>query len=585
MPNRAADPVWKYAHDVVSGREIAGPYVRQACERHLRDLVDGAKRGLVWDRGAAMRALQFFPDVLTLAGGEYEGLPFRLHCSQQFIVGSLFGWKRSDGYRRYRTAYIEIGKGNGKSPLAAGVGLYMLTADGEARAEVYAAAVDKNQASIVFTNAVAMVKNSEHLRGMILVGGGPGRENNLAYVKKSSRFCPITSEHVGGRGKSGFAPHCSLLDEIHEHPSDAMVEMLGPTASKWRRQPLVLMITNAGVYDPESVCFRHHDYAVKVLGGLEDDKFFAYVCALDDKDNWQDPKCWPKTNPLLGVSIREDYLLGQVHTAQGMPSKESWVRRFNFCEWMESASPFIAPEVWKANGSHASDDLLVGAACYGGLDLSGKNDLTALILVFALSNGKKALRCYFWTPRDGLDNRQARDRAPYDLWVQRGHITATPGRTIDYGFAAMQIAALYAKYDIRAIAFDRYRIDDLQRALEDVAGIDCWVMGEDPETSDGLCLVPHGQGYRDMDVAIEAFEDDLLERRVMHGNHPVLSSCVANAKVTTDPAGLRKFDKRKATGRIDGAVAAAMAENMSVYPPPSGGSIYDQRGVISLSVS
>ena len=567
---------------MLAGRELAGPFVRQACARHLRDLKDGPRRGLRWDLDAALRAINFFPDMLTLAGGQYEGLPFQLHCSQKFIVGSLFGWKQRDGFRRYRIAYIEIGKGNGKSPLAAGVGLYMLTADGEKRAEVYAAAVDKNQASIVFASAVAMVKNSEHLRGMILVGGGPGRENNLAYVKKSSRFCPITSEHVGGRGKSGFAPHCSLLDEIHEHPTEAMVEMLGPTASKWRRQPLVLMITNAGVYDPESVCFRHHDYAAKVLGGLEDDRFFAYVCALDEKDDWQDPACWPKTNPLLGVSINADYLAGQVHTAQGMPSKQSWVRRFNFCQWMESTSPLIAPEVWRENGGAARDVELAGAECFGGLDLSGKNDLTALVLIFLLDSGKKALRCWFWTPLDGLDKRKERDRVPYDLWVERGHLTATAGRTIDYGFVAHQIAELHAQYQIRALAFDRYRIDDLQRALEDIAGVDCWVMGEDPETSDGLCLVPHGQGYRDMDVAIESFEDDLLERRILHGGHPILSWCVANAKVSTDPAGLRKFDKRKATGRIDGALAAAMADNMSVYPPPEGGSVYDTRGVLTL---
>lgn len=165
--------------------------------------------------------------------------------------------------------------------------------------------------------------------------------------------------------------------------------------------------------------------------------------------------------------------------------------------------------------------------------------------------------------------------------MQQNQLIAKPGSTIDYGWVAMKVAELHRAYRIRAIAFDRYRSDDLKRALEDVAGVDCWVKGTDEET-DGLCLVPHGQGYKDMDVAIEALEDDLLEHRLLHGNQPVLSWCVANAKVVSDPAGLRKFDKRKATGRIDGAVAMAMADNMSVYPPPATGSVYDRRGLIIL---
>jgi phage terminase large subunit-like protein len=560
---RELDPTKSYALDVVSGKEVAGPLVRLACERHLRDLVDGPSRGLKWDQSAADHALGYFANVLRLAGGEHEGKPFVLHPSQQFIIGSLFGWKSADGFRRFRVAYIEQGKGNGKTPLAAGIGLYMLTADKEPRAEIYAAATDQDQAKILFRDAVAMVDQSKALDSRIQRSGGKGREWNLAYLATGSFFRPISSEHVGGRGKSGFRPHCALLDEVHEHPSAAMVEFMR-AGTKGRRQALILMITNAGVYDPNAVAFHYHEYSSNILNQqIDNDSFFAYVCGLDKGDDWKDPAVWRKTNPLLSVSISEKYLQEQVLEAVGMPSKQSIVRRLSFCEWVESSDPFVEPEVWNANAGKVPADQLAGLTCYGGLDLSGKNDLTALQLVFPLDDGSKAVLPFFWTPGEGVRQRADRDGAPYERWIREGHIIAKPGTTIDYGWIAHKLGELSGIYRIEAVAFDRWRIDDLKRELEDL-GIGAWIYNRDNDNG-GICLVEHGQGYKDMSPAVEALEDDLKEVRLRHGGHPVLSWCVANAKVVSDPAGLRKFDKRKATGRIDGAVALAMASNLSVF--------------------
>lgn len=556
--------------------------MKLACQRHLRDLETGPARGLQWDWAKAEWALNFFPDVLRLAGGEHEGKPFKLHCSQQFIVGSLFGWKGPDGYRRFRVAYIEQGKGNGKSPLAAGIGLLMMTADDEPRAEVYAAAVDKDQARILFRDAIAMVDQSKALDSRLTRSGGPGKEWNLAHLESGSFFRPISSEHVGARGKSGFRPHCSLLDEVHEHPSAAMVEFMRAN-TKGRRQALTFMITNSGVYDPTAVAFYYHDYAEKILNGeLDNDSFFAYVCALDKGDDWQDSGVWKKTNPLLGVSITKKYLEEQVREAQGMPSKQSLVRRLNFCEWVESADPFVDPEVWRANGASVDPDSLLNQPCFGGLDLSGKNDLTSLKLIFPQEDGSKPVLSFFWTPKDTIRERADRDRAPYEPWVRQGHLIAKEGSTIDYGWVAQKLGELSGKYRIQALGFDRWRIDDLKRELQDL-GIDAWIHGRDTDNG-GICLVEHGQGYKDMNPAVESLEDDLKERRLKHGNHPVLSWCVANAKIVTDPAGQRKFDKRKATGRIDGAVALAMASHLSKFFPGDTGSVYDSRGIVSLEV-
>ena len=274
------DAVQQYAADVVAGKVVAGRPVRLACERHLRDLETGHERGLTWDWDAANHIIEFFAEVLFLNAGKNEGKPFVLEASEAFIVGSLFGWKGEDGFRRFRVGYVEQGKGSGKSLIGAGVGNYMLTADGESRAEVYSAAVDRNQATVLFKHAVAMVDQSPELAAVIHQGGGHGRVYNLAYEAENSFFRPISSEHRGGRGKSGPLVHCALLDELHEHPTNSMVEFMR-AGTKSRDQALILMLTNSGT-DRNSVCYHYHEYALRVLAQQEEnDSFFGYVCSLD----------------------------------------------------------------------------------------------------------------------------------------------------------------------------------------------------------------------------------------------------------------------------------------------------------------
>jgi phage terminase large subunit-like protein len=267
----STDPT-AYAKAVRSGKIVAGPHVRAACARHLRDLEEGPARGLAFDRQAVKRAIGFFADVLRLNGGRFEGKQFEVQPWQAFVLGSLFGWKRSDGTRRFRHAYIETAKGSGKSPLAAGIGLYMLTSDGEARAEVYAAAVKQEQAKVLFRDAIAMVRMSPRLSSMLMLSGGLDPDN-ISQPEHGRFFRPISSERQG-RGQSGPRPHCALLDEIHEHPTNAMVEFLA-SGVKHRRSPLIFMITNSGS-DRQTVCWEYHQYGVQVCEGTkENDAFFA----------------------------------------------------------------------------------------------------------------------------------------------------------------------------------------------------------------------------------------------------------------------------------------------------------------------
>lgn len=541
--------VTAYARSVVEGKILAGPHVIGTCKRHLSDL---ERDDVYFDEAAADRAIEFFRVVLRLNGGEFEGQPFELLDWQKFIVGSLMGWKSPDGYRRFRMAFIETAKGSGKSPLAAGVGLYMLTADDEPRAEVYAAASKHDQAKVLFRDAVAMVQQSPDLNERLLMSGGVDK-HNIAYMAKGSFFRPISSEREG-KGQSGPRPHCVLLDEIHEHPTNAMVEFMR-AGTKGRRQALIFMITNSGS-DRESVCYDYHQYAIKVASQqVEDDSFFSYVCALDEGDDpFQDEACWGKANPSLGITFDHKYLREQVQHAKGMPSKQNLVLRLNFCVWTDAEAAWMGADQWMACEEKLDLSDYSGKECYGGLDMSYTTDMSAFAVVFPTGPDSFDAFVDFWKPKEGLQEAVIKDGARYDLWVERGEIFLTEGKVIKLGPIGRRMAEIADLCDLRSIAYDRYRHRELEDDLLDL-GIE-------------LPLVEHPQGFRRtndnplwMPKSFQDLENAILEGRLRVNRNECLRWNVASAVVRHDPAGTdnRVFDKRKSLSRIDGVVALAMA--------------------------
>ena len=551
---------------MIAGRIVAGPWVRAACKRHVDDMKHGPGRGLVWSLDHALRAIAFFAEVLKLNGGTFEGQPFILLPWQEFIVGSIFGWLNVDGYRRFRTAYIEAAKGSGKSPLVAGIGIYCLTSDNESRAEIYAAATKKDQAMILFRDAVAMVDQSPHLKGRIVKTGGRNCWN-LAYNRTSSFFRAISSDD----GQSGPRPHCSLIDELHEHPNGNVCDML-KAGQKFRRQPLTVKITNAG-FDRETVCYRDHDYSTRVVTGTDiNDEWFGYVCALDEGDQpigtAADPfsgrACWIKSNPSLGVTIRDDYIEGQIRDALGMPGLLSLVRRLNFCEWVDAAHPWIEGPLWLAC-ERDFDSLAELAKCetvVGALDLGGTRDMCALTLAGVRADGKIIAHNEYWTPGDTLHDRARADKVPYDLWVEQGFVHTTPGRAVDYAFVANRLAELAVLLPLYRLCFDPYRIAYLEPEIDN--------------TGAELELIAHPQGgYKTqpkldkygtavpslwMPRSIELLEKSVGDGRFLVAKNPCLTWNSASAVlVANDDKGNLIFSKRKSRGRIDGIVTAAMA--------------------------
>ena len=540
--------VTQYAHDVLNGKITAGPHVRASCQRHIDDL---ERDDIHFDTEAADRVLGYFRDVLRLNGGDFEGEPFELLPWEQFIVGSLFGWKHSDGYRRYRMAFIEVSKGNGKTPLAAGIGLYMLTADDEWRAEVYAAASKHDQAKVLFRDAVAMVEQSPQLSERLHLSGGVDK-HNIAYIDKGSFFRPISSEREG-KGQSGPRPHCGLLDEVHEHPTPAMVEFMR-AGTKGRKQALILMITNSGS-DTESVCYDYHQYAIDVASqAKQDDSFFSYVCALDeDEDPFESEDCWIKTNPSLGVTFDHKYLREQVQQARGMPSKRNLVLRLNFSVWTSSVDGWLTSDVWmpceKTDLSFPEKE-----TAFCGLDMSYTTDLSALATVFPDGNGYTAF-VDFWKPADIIKRAQDEDRVQYQDWVQQGYLRTTDGKVIKLAPIAQRMSEIQKTYDLKSVAYDRYRHDELEDSLADLGFSD-------------IPLTEHPQGFRRikdnpmwMPNSFQETENAIIEGRLKVLYNPILRWNVASVVVRDDPAGTdnRIFDKRKSRSRIDGVVALAMA--------------------------
>ena len=562
--NSSTDPVTAYALAVQSGEIVAGPHVRDAAARHLRDMKEAGARGYYFDADAADRFFRFCSTVLRLSEGQFDGVPFELHPSQQFICGSLFGWKRkSDDKRRFRRAYIEQGKGNGKSPMVGAIGLYGLTADGEAGAQIYAAGATKDQAGILFRDAVAMVDQSPSLDAKIRRSGGPGREYNLAHMKSGSFFRPVSRETK--KTGSGPRPHFALCDEVHEHPDGGVIEIL-ERGFKFREQPLLIMITNSGS-DRQSICWQERKHAVAVAAGeVEDDTTFSYVCALDEEDDpFADPSCWIKANPLLGVTITEEYLTIQVKQARDIPAKANGIRRLHFCEWTDAESAWISRAAWEAIEDHTLNiEDFKGKACFAGLDLSAKADLTAKALVFPDGEDENGLPRFAafvhgYTPADTIKARAEKDGAPYDLWAEAGFITATPGKKTRLDFVAQDLLDDSAEFDLDFIAYDNFLIAEFEAILGD--------MGAE------LPMLDHPQGWGKrkretvdgqeitlwMPGSIDELETLILEGRLRVHVNPALRAAVSSATFDRSPADLRRFTKHKATARIDMAVALAMA--------------------------
>lgn len=583
VPGDLQHPAEKYAREAAAGKIVVSRWVKLAAKRHLRDLADGPKRGLRFDRAAGQCAIDFF-SLLHHSKGKWAGTVIELQPWQQFIVWCIFGWKRADGARRFRTAYVEIAKKNGKSTLAAGIGLELLILDGEPGAEVYCAATKKDQAQIVFNEAERMREASPSIKKRV-----KHFRNNLCIPETNSKFEPLGADTDTLDGPN---IHGLIFDELHAYKSRAILDVLeGGTAA--RRQPLVFKITTSGS-DRESACGQEHEYAERLLEGhVEDDTTFAYVAALDPGDDWEDEKNWPKANPNLGICPTVEYLAVKAAKAKSQPGYRNAFLRFHMDVWTQATTGAISIEKWNEcvgfslagkdpkvlRGEVMAQLAMEKRRCFAALDFSSKVDLTSLVLAFEPDPDAPAspwiLLPWFWMPKDNIAERATEDRVPYDVWEREGFIQGTPGNFIDQDFIIAEIVKLR-----RMFAFSENR----ETSSPEIA-FDPWNSSQAAVDlqNEGFAVVEFRQGYKSMSEPTKSFLGMVPAKRIAHLAQPVLSWQAGNLMVVTDAAGNQKPTKENTSKKIDGMVAAIMAVGRGLATAPDGESAYTaERGAFFI---
>nr|WMC97938.1 terminase large subunit [Aminobacter aminovorans] len=579
LPN---DPTTTWARSVVAGKVVAGELVASAAERHLRDLKDGKARGLHWRPEFAERAFGFFPAVLSITEGAKEGKPFDLLPWHTFCVGSLFGWRKDSGRMRFRSGWLETGKGQAKSPLMAAIGLYMGGWYGIRRAKVYSIGQDRNTANVLFKDAVAMCRapippaegdeidpaDTLEARGDVVIRGELDNAWKIEFPENEAIFQSLAN----GEAISGPRPTLVAADEIHEFKSNHSIETWKEAITKMPGDALMLLGTNTPAMT-QIVGTDYSEFYQKVARGeIKDDEAFAFVARVDKKDRetvFDNEACWQKSLPALGITFPIENIRGRVNTAKVLLSTSFSVKRLYFGIPIGSAEFWIDETAWEAVQGVVDVAAMKGRKCWLSLDLSQKNDLTALTAVWIDDDGHLYAKTWYWTTKDGIADRSKADNTPYDQWAEDPDVefAAVDGAVIDKTFVAAQIAELVAGHDVQFLAFDPAGIADFMAACEEI-GLPVWrYMGPDKPQGQGLKLVSHAQGTRVMfedrqlcmPRSIERLEDRILTKTITIDASKVTYSCAANAQLITDGQKNRAFDKKKARGRMDGLVTIAMA--------------------------
>jgi len=545
----------KYIKDVLSGKELCCKWVKKAIERHEKDLTR-LKKTYYFDEKAADVVLKTFYEYKHFKG-KWAGDRFILLPWQQAVLYILFGWKnKKTGYRRFRTSYLEIARKNGKTFLSGGVGNYMLDMDGEAAAEVYSVATQREQAKIVHTDAKQMVKHSVHLKDYAKL-----YKDSIVVEDTASKFQPLSADY---NTLDGLNVSCAIIDEFHAHKNRELYDVID-TATGARQQPLIFIITTAGI-SHESVCREMHDYVENILNEVVyDETVFGMIFTLDDGDDWADQNVWKKANPSLGASLSIDEIQERCNKAKNSSASKNAFLRLRMNVWTSSSEGWITLEDWKASAGEFDPETLTGQSCYLGMDLSSVSDLSSVCLEFPQEDGSVKALWRYYLPEDDLQERCRRDRVPYDLWAEQGYITLTPGKSIDYDFIEEELKQLATKYDIIEMAEDPYNATQLTNHL----------------IAEGIKCIDMRQGFLSMSPPTKGLKRLILSKRFHHNNNPVSNWMITNCEVVTDPAGNEKLDKAAKVKRrkIDGIVAAVMAFSR-IDAEPEKQSAYKERGML-----
>jgi len=528
----------RYARDVVSGKAPACRFVRAACRRHLDDLSRERLRSFPYrfDKTKAELVCRFIEKQVHVKG-KWAGKPIRLEPWQAFVFCALFGWvEKSTGLRRFRKAYIEVPRKNGKSVIAAGIGNYMLVADKEKGAEVYCGATTEAQAWEVFRPAKQMMDQSPGLKRAF---GVDVNAKTMTVLSTASRFAPVI-----GKPGDGASPSCAIVDEYHEHQApdlhDTMLTGMGA-----REQPLMLIITTAGT-NLAGPCKAQHDEVVKLLDGLvENDQLFGIIFTIDENDDWTDFDTWKKANPNLGVSVFEDFLRAQLRDACQNAHKQNIIRTKHLNVWCNANTAWMNMLKWNACADpNITLEQFEGMPCVAALDLASKVDVAALVLLFWKDSKYYAFGKYY-LPRDTVDLPQNRH---YQGWELEGLLTVTPGAVTDYEYIKEDLRLARTRFDIRSVPYDPFQATQLSTEL----------------TAEEFPMVELRPTVLNFSEPMKELEKLVLNRAIFFDGDKVMTWMMSNVVAHYDAKDNIYPRKERPENKIDGPVALIMALNMAM---------------------
>jgi len=525
--------------------------------RFMRCAADwlAVEEGCWYDPKAAERPVAFCKRFLCHSKGEWAGKPFELLEWQEWdVVRPLFGWRRADGTRRFRRAYIEVPKKNGKSTLCSALSLYLTIADNEPGAEVYSAAMDREQASIVYREAANMVRSSPALAHRVQIV----ESRKILSDPASGSFFKALSSDVPT--KEGLNIHGLIFDELHAQKTRHLWDSLKYGGAS-RRQPLFISITTAGV-DRTSICWEQHKYTEDLLAGTNlDTAFFGIIYAAGEKDDWTDPATWRKANPSFGVSLKEDQFRSDFLEAQREVGSQNSFRRYRLNQWTQQETRWLDMAQWRACPSRAPQLKGTDIPFFGGIDLASTQDIAVYVQLFYQPEFYFKWHCFI--PKDRMLRRVQQDHVPYDKWAKQGWLTVTRGNTIDEDAIVETILRSGTRHKCQEIGYDPWNAPHTVTRLVD----------------EGVKMVPVRQGFPSLNYPSKELEKLVVSGRLNHGGNPILDWMAGNVATETDAAGNIKPSKKRSFEKIDGIVAAVIALSRYLVHNRVSDSRYERQGI------
>lgn len=536
----------RYAQEVLSGKIIAGKWIKLACKRFLFDL---KRTDLIFDEKQANRAVNFIERKLKHWEGSFSGNPLLLEDWQKFIVQQIFGWYTLQGKRLVRSVYIQIARKNGKTSFLAAIINYHIFADTENTPQVLVGANNEDQAKICVNSVGRMIQQSPEFQDLIDDESVKlyNYKSNIVEIEYPERRAVVKAMSKNPETKDGFNPSLGGVDEYHEAKDDKLLNVI-ESGQGSRINPLLIVITTAG-FDKDGPCYsKLRESSTQILNDtIQDDHHLAFIYEQDDEDEVSDESSWVKSNPNLGVSVSIEFLRSRYKKAlnEGGTKMVDFLTK-NLNKWVDAPEVWIPYEVWSTNTHGLKPEDLEGKLCYGGLDLARVVDLNAFALWFPdVKPGVHAVLCFFWIPEAKVENNN--DRVDYKRWIEQGHLFKTPGNVADYSIIAADIKGIVKSFDFRSLSYDKYLSS--HGVLKDLLdnGIECHELPQNIVT---------------LNMPTKELERIATNGKLEHFNNPVLTWMIGNTLLAKDTSGNVKPDKGKSEKKIDGvsAMINALAE-------------------------